>query len=112
MKEFLFNELLPASSLFSQGIKAGNTIYLSGIVAFDPSTKKVETKTIEEQTERAIRNCEIILSSGGATLEDVVQVVILLKNAEDFDLMNKCLFKNFLKDKTHASRVKAGCGSA
>jgi len=36
----------------------------------------VEAKTVEEQTERAIRNCETILKTGGASLEDVVQVVV------------------------------------
>jgi 2-iminobutanoate/2-iminopropanoate deaminase len=108
VKEFLFNELLPASSFFSQGIKAGNTIYLSGIVAFDPSTKKVETRNIEEQTERAIRNCELILSTGGATLEDVVQVIILLKNAEDFDLMNRAYSRIFSKKQPTRAVSKLG----
>jgi 2-iminobutanoate/2-iminopropanoate deaminase len=80
MKQILFSADLPSSPLYSQGVKTGNTVYLSGIIAFDPQTKKVEMKTIEEQTERAIRNCELILKTGGASLEDVVQVVILLKN--------------------------------
>src|SRR5579864_5581473 len=97
MKQILFNDQLPASSLYSQGIKTGNTIYVSGIVAFDPSTKKVETRTIEEQTERSIRNCELILNGGGASLDDVVQVIVLLKNAEDFDLMNKAYSRIFSK---------------
>jgi 2-iminobutanoate/2-iminopropanoate deaminase len=95
LKEILFSAELPASAVYSQGIKVGNTIYLSGIVAFDPVSKKVEAKTIEEQTERAIRNCESILKSGGSSLEDVVQVIVLLKNPPDFDSMNKAYSKVF-----------------
>ena len=65
-----------------------NTIYLSGIVGFDPVSKKVEAASIGEQTLQAIRNCESILREGGADLKDVVQVIVLLKNPEDFDGMN------------------------
>ncbi|HXC62692.1 MAG TPA: RidA family protein [Nitrospiria bacterium] len=98
MKRILFSSELPASNFYSQGIKVGNTIYLSGIVAFDPQTKKVETKSIEEQTERAIRNCELILREGGGNLGDVVQVIVLLKNPEDFDGMNRAYLKIFPND--------------
>ena len=108
MKEILYNEQLPHSPLYSQGVKVGNTIYISGIVAFDPSTKKVETKTIEEQTDRAIRNCEMILGRGGATLDDVVQVIVLLKNPEDFDSMNKTYSKIFSRNLPTRAVTKLG----
>ena len=108
MKEILFSAELPTSPLYSQGIKVGSTIFLSGIVAFEPATKKVEAKTVEEQTERAIRNCETILKTGGATLEDVVQVVVLLKNPEDFDSMNKAYSKIFPTNQPTRAVTKLG----
>jgi 2-iminobutanoate/2-iminopropanoate deaminase len=108
VKQILFSAQLPSSSLYSQGVKVGKTIYLSGIVAFDPSTKKVELKTIEEQTERAIRNCELILRTGGANLEDVVQVIVLLKNPQDFDSMNKAYSKIFTTDPPTRAVSKLG----
>lgn len=108
MKQILFTAELPSSSFYSQGIKVGNTIYLSGIVAFDLTTKKVETKTIEEQTERAIRNCELILKTGGASLDDVAQVLILLKDPQDFDAMNKAYVKLFPNDKPTRAVTKLG----
>ena len=108
MKEILFSAELPTSPLYSQGIKVGSTIFLSGIVAFEPATKKVEAKTVEEQTERAIRNCETILKTGGATLEDVVQVVVLLKNPEDFDSMNKAYSKIFPRNQPTRAVTKLG----
>jgi 2-iminobutanoate/2-iminopropanoate deaminase len=108
MKEILFSDDLPPSRLYSHGVKVGNTIYLSGIIAFDPLTKKVETKTVEDQTERAIRNCELILKKGGAALEHVVQVIILLKNPEDFDSMNSAYSKVFSKEQPARAVAKLG----
>jgi 2-iminobutanoate/2-iminopropanoate deaminase len=108
MKQILFSAELPASSLYSQGVKVGNTIYLSGIIAFDPATKKVEAKTIEEQTERAIRNCELILKTGGSSLEDIVQVIVLLKDPQDFDSMNRAYSKIFFKDQPTRAVTKLG----
>ena len=108
MKKVLFSAELPSSALYSHGIKVGSTIYLSGIVGFDPSTKRVEAKTVEEQTERAIRNCELILRTGGASLEDVVQVIVLLKNPGDFDSMNRAYSKIFPKDQPARAVAKLG----
>ncbi len=108
MKQVLFSSQIPSSLFYSQGIKVGNTIYLSGIVAFDPVTKKVEATTIEEQIERAIQNCELILKTGGASLEDVVQVIVLLKNPQDFDGMNRAYSKIFSKDQPTRAVTKLG----
>jgi 2-iminobutanoate/2-iminopropanoate deaminase len=110
LKEVLFSSELPSSKFYSHGIKAGNMIYVSGIVAFDPVTKKVEVKTIEEQTERAIRNCELILQKGGATLKDVVQVVVLLKNPQDFDGMNSAYARMFSRQDEMPSRAVTKLG--
>jgi 2-iminobutanoate/2-iminopropanoate deaminase len=53
MKEVLFTAELPGSPFYSQGVKVGNMVYLSGMVATDPATKKVQAETVEGQTERA-----------------------------------------------------------
>ena len=108
VKQILFSSDLPSSPLYSQGIKVWNTIYVSGIAAFDRLTKKVEGGTIEEQTEKAIRNCELILKQGGATLEDVMQVIVLLKNPQDFDGMNKIYSRIFSKEQPTRAVTKLG----
>ena len=108
MRQIIFSAQLPNSPLYSHGIKTGNTIYLSGIIAFDPVTKKVEAKTIEEQTERAIRNCEGILKAGGSSLDDVVQVLVLLKNPQDFDSMNKAYSQIFSNAQPARAVAKLG----
>ncbi len=52
----------PSSLLFSQAVKVGSTIYVSGIVGVDPKTNQLAGSTIQEQTRQAPLNCESILS--------------------------------------------------
>jgi 2-iminobutanoate/2-iminopropanoate deaminase len=68
----------PASSLYSQAIKVGPNIHLTGVPGIDPETNKVAGPTIQEQTRQALINCENILRAAGATLEDAVEVQVLL----------------------------------
>jgi 2-iminobutanoate/2-iminopropanoate deaminase len=85
----------PSSPLFSQAVKAGSTIYTSGIVGLDPKTNQMAGTTIQEQTRQAIRNCENILRAGGATLDDVVDVHVLLTRPADFAGLNEEYAKFF-----------------
>jgi reactive intermediate/imine deaminase len=78
----------PSSPLFSQGVKAGAHIFVSGIVGIDPISGALAGETIGDQTRQALRNCEAILRAGGASLDDVVEVGILLTNHSDFAGMN------------------------
>src|SRR5262245_26700903 len=79
----------PGSPLFSQGVKAGPHIYVSGIVGIDPGTGSLAGDTIQAQTRQALKNCEAILEAGGAALDDVVEVGVLLTYSEDFAGMNE-----------------------
>ena len=88
----------PSSPLFSQAVKAGSTIYTSGIVGLDPKTNQMAGTTIQEQTRQAIRNCENILRAGGATLDDVVEVHVLLTRPADFAGLNEEYAKFFPAD--------------
>lgn len=73
-----------SAGLFSQAVKAGQHVYVSGLVGVDVSTGKAAGETIQEQTRQALRNCEAVLREAGATLEDVVEVGILLADPDDF----------------------------
>jgi len=85
----------PSSPLFSQAIKAGSTIYTSGITGIDPATNQLAGLTIQEQTRQAIINCENILRAAGATLENVVEVHVLLTRSSDFAGLNEEYAKFF-----------------
>jgi 2-iminobutanoate/2-iminopropanoate deaminase len=79
----------PGSPLYSQGVKAGPYLLVSGIVGIDPSTGSLAGDTIQDQTRRAMTNCEAILQAGGASLDDVIEVGILLANPADFAGLNE-----------------------
>ena len=62
---------------------------VSGIVGVDPSTGSLAGDTIQDQTRQALTNCQAILQAGGASLDDVIEVGILLTNPADFAGLNE-----------------------
>ena len=79
----------PSSPLFSQGVKAGSQVFVSGTTGIDPSTGAMAGDSIQAQTRQALANCEAILREAGATLDDVVEVGVLLADPGDFAGMNE-----------------------
>jgi 2-iminobutanoate/2-iminopropanoate deaminase len=79
----------PSSPLFSQAVKAGQHVYVSGLVGIDVATGNFAGSTIQEQTRQALANCKAILQEAGAELDDVVEVGVLLTNPTDFPGMNE-----------------------
>jgi 2-iminobutanoate/2-iminopropanoate deaminase len=79
----------PSSPLFSQGVKAGPLLFVSGTTGIDASTGQLAGDTIQAQTRQALANCEAILQAGGASLDDVVEVGVLLSDPRDFAGMNE-----------------------
>jgi 2-iminobutanoate/2-iminopropanoate deaminase len=79
----------PSSPLYSQGVRAGSHVFVSGTIGVDPSTGRFAGDTIQDQTRQALANCEAVLRAAAATLDDVVEVGILLARSEDFDGLNE-----------------------
>jgi 2-iminobutanoate/2-iminopropanoate deaminase len=98
----------PNSPLFSQAIRVGSNIYVSGIVGIDPGTKQMAGATIQEQTRQALINCENILRAAGATLENVVEVLVLLTRPSDFAGLNEEYAKFFPTDPPTRAVAKLG----
>ena len=74
---------------YSQGIKAGNLLFVSGQIPIDPATGAlIEATDISSQTRRVLQNIQQILSSGGATIDNVVRTTVFLKDMNDFAEMN------------------------
>lgn len=97
-KEIIRTSNAPGSPVFSQAVKVGSTVYLSGIIGLDPATARMSGSTIQEQTRQSLRNCEAILEAAGATLDDVVEVHALLTRPDDFAGMNEEYAKFFQHD--------------
>lgn len=88
-RQIVSTENAPGSPLFSQAVKAGPQLILSGIVGIDPRTGSLAGETIQDQARQALTNCEAILDAGGAGLDDVIEVGVLLTDPADFDGMNE-----------------------
>ena len=74
---------------YSQGIKAGKTIYVSGQIPIDPATGEFAGQDIETQTRQSLTNIKNILKEAGADMSDVVKTTVLLNDIADFAAMNK-----------------------
>jgi 2-iminobutanoate/2-iminopropanoate deaminase len=98
----------PSSALFSQAVKVGSTVYLSGIVGIDPKTNQLAGSTIQDQTRQALMNCENILRAAGANIENVVEVQVLLAKPTDFAGLNEEYAKFFPTDPPARAVCKLG----
>lgn len=88
-RQVLTTTAAPSSPLFSQGIRVGQTIYVSGMTGVDVATMQLAGSSIGEQTRQALRNGIAVVEAGGGTIDDVVQVTVLLANPADFAGMNE-----------------------
>jgi len=89
MRDVIATPDAPSSPLYSQAVKAGSHVYVSGMAAIDTATGALAGATIKEQTRQSLTNCEAVLRAAGATLDDVVEVGVLLTNPADFAEMNE-----------------------
>jgi 2-iminobutanoate/2-iminopropanoate deaminase len=74
---------------YSQGLRAGDFVFVSGQGPLDPKTGKVVGDTIEEQTARVLQNIKAILEAGGASMADVVKVSAHLSDMSLFERYNR-----------------------
>jgi 2-iminobutanoate/2-iminopropanoate deaminase len=98
----------PGSPLYSQGVRAGSTIYVSGMVGMDVATGEMAGSTIQEQTRQALRNCVAVIEAGGGTQAHIVHVMVLLANPSDFDGMNEEYARAFPADPPTRAVAKLG----
>jgi 2-iminobutanoate/2-iminopropanoate deaminase len=74
---------------YSQAVKAGGFIFVSGQGPFDAKTGEVVGKTIQEQTAQCLMNIEAILRAANSSLENAVSVTFILREENDFAGMNE-----------------------
>ncbi|WP_328293608.1 RidA family protein [Kineococcus sp. NBC_00420] len=98
----------PTSPFYSQGVKAGPQVFVSGTTGIDPSTGHLAGDTIQAQTRQALTNCRAVLAAGGASLDDVVEVGVLLAAPEDFAGMNEEYARWFPTDPPTRYAAKLG----
>ena len=83
-------------SPLAQAIRAGNLLFVSGQGPLDPKTREVVSADIGEQTRRTLTNLGNVLAAAGLDFSHVVNMRVVLRNAEDFPAFNEA-FRDFLQ---------------
>ena len=90
MNKILSTKNAPAAiGPYSQGVQAGNTVYVSGQLYFVPETGELLEGTIGEMTEQCMKNIAAILAEADCALADIVKTTIFLKDLNDFAAVNE-----------------------
>ena len=109
MKEIISTTNAPAAiGPYSQAVKAGNLLFVSGQVPLDPATGAPVEATIQAQTTQSLNNLKAILAQAGATMDNVVKTTVFLKDMEDFAEMNRIYQTFFAADCPARSAVQVG----
>ena len=96
MKQIIHTEKAPkAIGPYSQAVKAGKTIYISGQVPLNPKTGKIVEGGIKEQTEQVMKNISAILDEAGYSFSEVVKSTCLLSDMSNFAAMNEVYGKYY-----------------
>ena len=80
---------------YSQAIRSGDLVFLSGQVPMDPKTGELVTGDIAVQTERVLDNLAAVLGAAGCAFADVVKTTIYLVDLGDFQAVNQTYAKRF-----------------
>lgn len=80
---------------YSQAVKVGNTVWMSGQIPLDPETGEVVQGGIEAQAERVFKNMEAVAAAAGGNLNDAVKVNISVINMGDFAIVNDVMARFF-----------------
>jgi reactive intermediate/imine deaminase len=84
-----------AIGTYSQAVRVGNTIWVSGQIPLDPVTKELVKGDIEAQTRRVFENLKAIVTAAGASFDDVVKATVFLTDLSHFALVNKVMADYF-----------------
>ncbi|MDQ7827590.1 MAG: RidA family protein [Armatimonadota bacterium] len=74
---------------YSQAIRAGGFLFLSGQIALDPGTGQLVGQDVKQQTRQVLTNVRAVLEAAGASLADVVKCTVFLADMNDFGPMNE-----------------------
>jgi 2-iminobutanoate/2-iminopropanoate deaminase len=102
MKEVIYTEAAPKPlGPYSQAVKAGNMLFVSGQIPIDPKTGEVVKGGIKEQTRQVLENIKTVLEAAGYTLNDVAMAFVFLADMNMFPEYNE-VYAQYFKEKPPA----------
>jgi reactive intermediate/imine deaminase len=84
-----------AIGVYSQAVRAGNTLWVSGQIPLDPQTMELVKGDIEAQVRQVFENLQAIVRAAGASFDDVVKATVFLIDLAHFGLVNKVMAEYF-----------------
>ena len=84
-----------AIGAYSQAIKAGYFIFMSGQITLDPSTMEIVSDDFSEQVVQVLKNLNAVANEANCSLDDIIKITVYLKNLEDFQSVNTAMSKMF-----------------
>lgn len=84
-----------AIGTYSQAMKCGNTVYLSGQIPLDPVTMQMCSANIEEQIEQVIKNLSAVCEAAGGSLAHIAKLSVFLTDLSHFSLINEVMSRYF-----------------
>lgn len=95
-KTVISSDKAPAAiGTYSQAIKAGNTVYLSGQIPLDPQTMNLVSDDFEAQTVQVFENLKAVIEAAGGSFQDVVKLNIFLTDLTHFAKVNEIMGRYF-----------------
>lgn len=95
-----------AIGTYSQAVKVGNTVYMSGQIPLVPETMEMVSDDFAEQTQQVFANLKAVCEAAGATLNDMAKVNIFLTDLSNFATVNEIMAQHF--DQPYPARAAVG----
>lgn len=96
MKKIIATKAAPeAIGPYSQAVQFGETTYLSGQIALNPSTMALNNASVETEIRQVFANLTAVCEAAGGTLNDLAKLNIYLTNLDDFALLNEIMAEHF-----------------
>ena len=95
-KQIISTQDAPAAiGVYSQAVRVGNTIWVSGQIPLDPKTKELVQGDVEAQVRQVFENLKAIVAAAGASFDDVVKATVFLVDLSHFGLVNRIMAEYF-----------------
>ena len=95
-KQVIFSENAPAAiGPYSQAVRAGNTVYLSGQIPLVPATMEIVSEDVAEQTTQVFKNLQAVCEAAGGSLKDIVKLNIYMTDLGNFATANEVMTQFF-----------------
>jgi len=90
---------------YNQAVKSGNTLYVSGQIAINPSSGEIVSGSIEDETKQVMENLKAILSNAGMSFDNVVKVSVFVSDMHNYSRINAVYAEYFDEDTAPAREL-------